>query len=282
MSDTPLKHNSDSNQTSVPHIDNEALRRRFNPDGSPLRNHQLRLLEMLKFLDGVCRKHGIKYWLSSGNCIGAVRHGGFVPWDDDIDVEMMRDDYLKFVEVFKETDEYVLQTYQNDPYYMMPFAKMRDKNSEIYEEINGHDISANFRYKGIFIDIFYIEPAPWLPVRVLDSLNYYMVVWSSKLNGSRPNRLFHMTRKMMFGTFSLMRRLFSKHSRRLFPTYGAGFHNPRKIEDNLSDTILMAYEDGMYPVPRNYDSYLRGIYGEYMSLPDLDSLHVHLPSLALK
>lgn len=66
-----------------------SLRERFNPDGSDLRRYQMRLLEILLFIDSVCRKHGINYWLSSGTCLGAVRHGGFIPWDDDIDVEML-------------------------------------------------------------------------------------------------------------------------------------------------------------------------------------------------
>ena len=90
------------------------LRERFNPDGSSLRNHQLRMLEMLKYIDGVCKKHNISYWLSSGTLLGAVRHGGFIPWDDDLDIEMLRKDYLKLVKVLgREIDsKYALQTHK--------------------------------------------------------------------------------------------------------------------------------------------------------------------------
>ena len=66
------------------------LREKYNPDGSLLRQHQLRMLKMLSYFDKICQEHNIHYWLSSGNCIGVVRHGGFIPWDDDIDVEMLR------------------------------------------------------------------------------------------------------------------------------------------------------------------------------------------------
>ena len=68
----------------------ENLRMRFNPDNSVLRKHQLRMLDMLIYFDNFCRKHNLKYWLSSGTLIGAVRHQGFIPWDDDVDVEMLR------------------------------------------------------------------------------------------------------------------------------------------------------------------------------------------------
>ena len=63
------------------------LRQRFNPEGSVLRQHQLRMLELLKVIDCICKKHDIPYWLSSGTLIGAARHKGFIPWDDDLDID---------------------------------------------------------------------------------------------------------------------------------------------------------------------------------------------------
>ena len=71
------------------------LRERYNPDGSILRKQQLRMLEMLQYIDFVCKKHNIRYWLCSGTLLGAVRHGGFIPWDDDVDIEMLND-WLEF------------------------------------------------------------------------------------------------------------------------------------------------------------------------------------------
>ena len=67
----------------------QELRKRFNPDGSLLRRQQLRMLELLEAVDLVCKKYDIPYWLSSGTLIGAVRHQGFIPWDDDLDIEML-------------------------------------------------------------------------------------------------------------------------------------------------------------------------------------------------
>ena len=80
-------------------FDAKALKERFNPEGSLLRRQQNRMTEMLVFIDGVCRKHNIKYWLCSGTLLGCIRHGGYIPWDDDLDIEMLREDYLKLLKV---------------------------------------------------------------------------------------------------------------------------------------------------------------------------------------
>ena len=95
------------------------LRERYNPDGSILRKQQLRMLEMLQYIDFVCKKHNIRYWLCSGTLLGAVRHGGFIPWDDDVDIEMLREDYKRLVRILKKDidSRYALQTHSTDANY---------------------------------------------------------------------------------------------------------------------------------------------------------------------
>ena len=107
------------------------LRAKFNPDGSDLRKLQLRMLDMLKYIDKICRENNITYWLSSGTCLGAVRHEGFIPWDDDIDIEMLEKDYHKFSTIMTSTSisQYIFQTHNNDPAYIYTFGKIRDLNS---------------------------------------------------------------------------------------------------------------------------------------------------------
>ena len=92
------------------------LRETYNPDGSLLRKHQLKMLEMLKYIDQVCRKHAIDYWLCSGTLLGAVRHGGFIPWDDDVDIEMRKEDYQRLIEILKRDIKagYALQIHETD------------------------------------------------------------------------------------------------------------------------------------------------------------------------
>ena len=134
------------------------LRCRFNPDGSLLRRHQLKLLEMLKFIDKVCRSNDIPYWLSSGTLIGAMRHGGFIPWDDDVDVEMLATDFPRFQEAVERVGDprYVVQTTANDPEFLFAFGKLRDLNS-LVEESNGLD--SLLKYRGCYIDVFTIAPS---------------------------------------------------------------------------------------------------------------------------
>ena len=72
------------------------LRATFNPDGSSLRKFQLDSLDVLIEVDRFCRKHSIQYWLCGGTMLGAVRHGGFIPWDDDIDIDMLESEFKKF------------------------------------------------------------------------------------------------------------------------------------------------------------------------------------------
>ena len=103
------------------------LRKRFNPDGSLLRRQQLRMLELLEVIDVICRKHQIPYWLSSGTLIGAARHKGFIPWDDDLDIEMLRSDYLRLLKVLPQElpDNLALQTNETDPNYIFIYGKLR-------------------------------------------------------------------------------------------------------------------------------------------------------------
>ena len=103
----------------------------INAEGTQLRRHQLKMLEMLKYVDELCRKHDIPYYLSGGTLLGAVRHQGFIPWDDDLDIILMKKDFRRLLKVLRNEPsvDYTLQCHQTDPYYIAPYAKLRMKNT---------------------------------------------------------------------------------------------------------------------------------------------------------
>ena len=148
----------------APEIDQAALRQRFNPDGSLLRRQQMRMLELLIEVDRICKKHNIKYWLGSGTLIGAARHKGFIPWDDDLDIEMLWDDYKHLMKVLPDElpETMALQTTETDPNYFFFYAKVRDRRSHL-EEQNQYD--RVWREQGIYIDIFPFHRQPlWIHI----------------------------------------------------------------------------------------------------------------------
>lgn len=259
-------------------IDNKMLRERFNPDGSLLRQHQLRMLEMLKYIDNVCRKYGIKYWLCSGTLLGAVRHGGFIPWDDDLDIEMLREDYEKFVKALnlENSSDYVLQTHQTDPNYFAPYGKLRDLRSCIKED-NLNDVY--YKYHGVYIDVFIMEPSSSHKInRDSNLLQHYLLYKPNEVLHNRVFRriYFTLTYFLLYSILFPVMRIFSRWGAdtQLRHTLGSCFPKPRDRKD-IFPLEQISFEGYLFPVPCNYDNYLRKIYGDYMKLPDFDRIKVH-------
>lgn len=115
-------------------------------------------LDILLEIDRVCKAHGIRYHLAYGTQLGAVRHGGFIPWDDDLDIAMMREDYDRFVAVAERelATPFVLQTWTNDPYYANPFAKVRARGTLLRERFG----SPKIKEQGVWVDIFPYDAVP--------------------------------------------------------------------------------------------------------------------------
>lgn len=118
---------------------------------TPLRQAQLVMLKLLKAFHAICGKHGLRYWLDAGTLLGAVRHGGFIPWDDDVDVVMPREDYLRFCALAADElpPDMFFQTPETDPGFACPWVKIRDRYSHLVESGGPYPYS-----QAIFIDIF--------------------------------------------------------------------------------------------------------------------------------
>lgn len=123
-----------------------------------LRQFQMEELEILKEFARICDKYNLRYYLVGGTLLGAVRHRGFIPWDDDIDVAMLRHDYERFAKICQNElgNRYFYQNTETDPYYFLTYAKIRKNGTEVYEE---RFSTAKF-HKGIFIDIFPLDFCP--------------------------------------------------------------------------------------------------------------------------
>ena len=119
---------------------------------------ELQLVEMSMLLDvvAICEKNKINYYLSSGTLLGAVRHKGFIPWDDDVDIEMPIQDYRKFLSIAQDSlgDDYFVQTFMTDPNYQFSYTHIR-KNNTTY--VKAHSINDNIHH-GVWIDVFPLVP----------------------------------------------------------------------------------------------------------------------------
>jgi lipopolysaccharide cholinephosphotransferase len=118
---------------------------------TPLRQAQLVMLRLLRAFHGICEERGWRYWLDAGTLLGAVRHGGFIPWDDDVDVIMPREDYLAFCAAAPALLPYDMffQSPESDPGFSCPWIKIRDRYSHLVERSGPYPYS-----QAIFIDVF--------------------------------------------------------------------------------------------------------------------------------
>lgn len=258
-------------------FDPQALRERFNPEGSALRRQQHRMTEMLLAVDRVCRKHNIPYWLSSGTLLGAVRHGGYIPWDDDLDIELLRPDYEHLMRVLPDElpADMVLQTHETDPGYFFLFAKVRDTHSYLSES-NRYD--RIFRHRGIYIDIFPFEKAPlplhWISCRA-HGFTYKIMKNPRHSDEEARRRVMRLVKLNTRFTFPVLRALSALWPTRLV-RYGWGvpYSDPRHLDD-IFPLSTVCFEGYDMPAPRDCNAYLTRKFGDYMQLPDLDKLHPH-------
>ncbi|MBR7189908.1 MAG: LicD family protein, partial [Oscillospiraceae bacterium] len=142
-----------------------------------LRRLQLMQLKILKEFVRVCQKHGFRFYIMNGTCLGAIRHGGFIPWDDDIDVGMYAEDYDRFIRCGADFgEEFFLQTIETDPGFKTMIARIRLNGTTILEK---DFIDADIHH-GVFIDVYPLFGYPEEPVRAQmrswESLLYRMLL----------------------------------------------------------------------------------------------------------
>lgn len=254
-----------------------------NPD--LIRDVQNVQLEILREFDRICREHSLDYHVFGGTLLGAVRHNGFIPWDDDIDVGMLRKDYTKFIEVAKEdmSSNYFLQTIETDKETQVVFAKMR-KNGTVYKEKHVQHLDV---HHGIFIDIFPLDNVKtneYKGIRLKITAFLYkvhIVLHKGEMEiNERYRTLKKLMDRMLGNSFSLwLKRCIDSNLAKIgdqsseYVNHLTNGINKRRYDKfiydkNLfSDIIELNFEDMKVKAPRNYDEYLKQIYGQYMEIP---------------
>lgn len=262
------------------------LREKYNPDGSNKRDSQLRMVEMLKFLDDFCKENHIDYWIDSGTLLGAVRHGGFIPWDDDTDVCMLRNDYLRFVKLFgnKRFGNFVLQTPQTDKGYFRFWSVVRDLKTE-YVHSNDMPCEQMLKYKGVLIDVF----------PVIDRYSSFSINFAKKISwrinhyyASEASSKHHLFTRLYFFlgnriVFPLLRTLFRKKHEQLILDYGVGFYSEHRNVKHVFPLSRIKFENIELNCPHNPSGYCELLYGkDFMEMPKGDLIFDHHTTVVFK
>jgi len=263
--------------------------------GSTSPNNELTDLQSVEYnllleFDRVCKKLDLRYFLSSGTLLGAVRHSGFIPWDDDIDVLMFRKDYDRFLK-FAPAEigpRYFLQTNESEKEYPFPFAKLRDSETTLIEK-EVRDLNIN---QGIYIDIFPLDGIPtnkllrnlgWVPLSIIGYLSLF-----KKVRKQTPHKLGIMFKildsiiPIKAWTLSRMYVSLCKMcdvDKAKFVAFSSWPDYPFDLivyrKSLFEETVVLNFHGRLFPAPSGYDELLKQLYGDYMVLPPEEKRNSH-------
>jgi lipopolysaccharide cholinephosphotransferase len=242
-------------------------------------------LEMALEVKKICDKYNIKYFIIAGTLLGAVRHKGFIPWDDDLDIGMLREDYDKFIQCAEKelSSEYFLQTWDTDSGFGLPIAKVR-KNGTKFVEINSAKTSG---HNGIYIDIFPFDNVPTSKIaqKIHDISTYILkriilcqVGYELWLDGSKFKKAVYKVVNSIAKITSLdknkkllekqMKKYNSDKTEYAVAFGGAyGYSRERIRREWVENLTPIKFEDEEFMCPKNYNAYLTHFYGDYMKPP---------------
>lgn len=248
-----------------------------------LRRLQLSHLEILDEVVRICDKYGLKYYLAEGTLLGAVRHKGHIPWDDDLDIAMPRKDFNKFAELCKSelADKFLFQFTSTFKNHYLPFAKVRNQNT-VFNEYNIRNLDVP---KGIYIDIFPIDNTKkvnsisrGIRTKLLKKLSFSI---TAKVGFEHKSSFMHNFVLFLLKPFSANQ--LSKF-RDYLMTIENNDKNPYYInfasyqmrnkeffpKSYFGEGVMLEFEGKLYRAPIEYDKILTCRYGDYMQLPSVE------------
>ena len=249
-----------------------------------IRTLQLHILGNLMAVDKVCREHGLQYYIYNGTMLGAVRHKGFIPWDDDLDIAMPREDYETFITHANEwlPEPYEFVSYETDSSYPLPFGKVQDASTTLIERPHLPYLG------GLYIDVFPLDGVPDNALRHrLHLLRYevlkklvYMAYRDPYRHGRGPSCWLPLLCRKIIGQQRLQR-----VTRRLLRKYPFSESNKVCVFDDGFKGIVDKQVLGL-PTPVVFEShevmgvehaheYLTHMYGDYMAIPPHDDQKQH-------
>ena len=240
---------------------------------------------LLEEVKRICQKHDLKYYAIAGTLLGAVRHKGAIPWDDDMDLGLLRPDYDKFIEAAKQElhDSIFLQCFDTDPSYGFPFAKLMLKDTLMVER----NAAGNSAQKGIYIDIFPLDNAPqerslqekhlrktYFLKRLLLAKQHYRVYQKGEFK-----RMLAYTALSILAACTSAKRIANKLEKEIQAFNGKettevvniggayGYWKEKLQKEWFCDTVELPFESTTISAPSGYKEYLTYFYGDYMTPP---------------
>ena len=250
-----------------------------------INSEELRIIQLgiLQNVADFCDKHNITYFLAYGTLIGAIRHNGFIPWDDDIDIAMPRPDYERFIRSFNTQNSHIqVVSIHSDKRFGMSYAKAHDTRTMLYETLYKKNVY------GVYIDIFPIDGVKNKRQILLITL-INKILHTKKANFSHrkiSKKIINFIGKIIlipFSTYTILKcidKISQKYPYDSTP-YAGGICDTVVGEraminsEVFKGSLQHEFEGRLYKIPIGYDKWLRRIYGDYMQLPPIEKRTTH-------